>query len=344
MIYCEALLVTILFFTLFITARSDLASGIIENRVILISSAMCLVTDAVYYSFFAQGYFPVFIINLIALSVVSVVLYAYDTWAAGDCKLMIAVVMAIPGRFYYISYRGVVPGFLLLTLVFSFAFAYVVCESVYLSIRNKGVKAAGNTRLNINTKAYIKSFLACTAAVFSINGLLTYFFPAFFSENSYLLLLIIFLSVLTVLKYPKLQSPAFIITAAAASAVLVSVGVIPVSLNTVQFWPYILMLAIVLLRFVSAKHNYAEIQVDQVRQGMILSLTTVMRFSNSKINGLPAVSTEDLRSRLSSEEAGSIKLWGASAAGNSTVVIVRKIPFAIFIAVGTITFIILELV
>jgi len=79
-------------------------------------------------------------------------------------------------------------------------------------------------------------------------------------------------------------------------------------------------------------------------QGMILSLKTVIKFSSSGIKDLPLITTEDLRSRLTKEEVENIHRWGNSANGKSTITIVRKIPFAIFIASGVLVFLIMELI
>ena len=67
---------------------------------------------------------------------------------------------------------------------------------------------------------------------------------------------------------------------------------------------------------------------------MILSAFSSMMMQSSKITGLPGISTEDLRNRLTEEEAESVRRWGKSAKGVSEVSIVKKIPFAIFLAMG----------
>ena len=60
----------------------------------------------------------------------------------------------------------------------------------------------------------------------------------------------------------------------------------------------------------------------------------------SNIKGLPKEkNTEDIRSRITEEEAESIKRWEFSKYGQSEIVIVRKIPFAIFISIGSIVYI-----
>jgi preflagellin peptidase FlaK len=58
-----------------------------------------------------------------------------------------------------------------------------------------------------------------------------------------------------------------------------------------------------------------------------------MIMQTSITKGLPGVSTEDLKSRLSSDEIESIKIW-AKATHTKKLTIVKKIPFAIFISIG----------
>ena len=96
----------------------------------------------------------------------------------------------------------------------------------------------------------------------------------------------------------------------------------------------------VVLRLFIDEYNYEIIPTSNVEKGMILSLETSLLFSNSKVKGLPNPSTEDLRSRLT-EEAQSIRRWEKSKYGVSEVKIVRKMPFAIFISLGTLVFIFL---
>jgi hypothetical protein len=92
------------------------------------------------------------------------------------------------------------------------------------------------------------------------------------------------------------------------------------------------------------KYNYQLIQTEQIRAGQILSVATIMSFSVSRVRGLPQGITEDLRSRITAAEAESVRRWESSKYGETHVVIVRKIPFAIFISIGTILFLIIEVV
>lgn len=61
---------------------------------------------------------------------------------------------------------------------------------------------------------------------------------------------------------------------------------------------------------------------------------------NSRVKGLPDMSHENISDRISESECESIHRWEKSKYGSKTVKIVRKIPFAIFISLGIVTYII----
>ena len=71
---------------------------------------------------------------------------------------------------------------------------------------------------------------------------------------------------------------------------------------------------------------------------MILSMGSILLLAKSKVKGLPHFSTEDLKSRLSADEVDSVLRWSKTKIGQDTIVIVRKIPFALFIGIGTLLF------
>ena len=70
---------------------------------------------------------------------------------------------------------------------------------------------------------------------------------------------------------------------------------------------------------------------------------SILGFVGSRVQGLPTISTEDLKSRLTKDEVESINRWSKTPKGNASIVIVRKIPFALFIGIGTVIFIVLEM-
>ena len=64
-----------------------------------------------------------------------------------------------------------------------------------------------------------------------------------------------------------------------------------------------------------------------------VSYTHLILMQNSRVRGLPQISTEDLKSRLTDDEIESIKRW-AKSRKIEYVSIVKKIPFAIFLELG----------
>ena len=66
---------------------------------------------------------------------------------------------------------------------------------------------------------------------------------------------------------------------------------------------------------------------------MILTTASSVLMQGSRVRGLPGVSSEDLRNRLTETEIDSIKRW-ASGRNVTRISIVKKIPFAFFLVIG----------
>ncbi|WP_242826906.1 hypothetical protein [Butyrivibrio sp. MC2013] len=89
-----------------------------------------------------------------------------------------------------------------------------------------------------------------------------------------------------------------------------------------------------IIKIIISEYNYTTIPTSEVKKGMIISSFSSIVMSNSKIKGLPQISHEDMRSRLTQEEADAIIQWGKTKGSLKTIQIVRKMPFAIFIFLG----------
>ena len=98
---------------------------------------------------------------------------------------------------------------------------------------------------------------------------------------------------------------------------------------------YALVLVVMFTTWIASKYSYESIPTTEVKPGMVLSKSTVILFGPSRVKGLPQNSYEDLRSRLTEDEAAAVCRWATSKYGKPSVVIIRKIPFATFIALGT---------
>ena len=133
----------------------------------------------------------------------------------------------------------------------------------------------------------------------------------------------------------------YIVIVAIVTGIIIKLIFKQAIIDKISLISYSLAILFILLKVFIDEYNYQTINTAQVKKGMILSLATTIQFTNSKVQGLPKPSTEDLRSRLSEDEATAVRKWEKSKYGAETVQIVTKIPFAIFISIGTICYIIL---
>ena len=113
--------------------------------------------------------------------------------------------------------------------------------------------------------------------------------------------------------------------------------VIPFSFNLEN---YVLVLLLLLCQMTIRTNLYEEVLVSDLKKGMILSSFSSLLMQNSRVRGLPKVSSKDLKSRLTNTQIESIKRW-ASGKKVESVIIVKKIPFAMFIFGGFISYFII---
>ena len=73
-----------------------------------------------------------------------------------------------------------------------------------------------------------------------------------------------------------------------------------------------------------------------ISDGRIRKLNKVLLNSNTF--------TEDMRDRITEAQAQAVQRWGKSKSGSDTIVIVKKIPFAIFLVVGTFIYVLIRVV
>lgn len=335
----ESLMLTALVLTCGYVSYTDFKNGIIENRVLVISGAVCCALNIIYYTVFARDNAISFLIDFTFLVVISIGMYALNLWAAGDSKLLFLVVFAIPSRLYSTG-SGAAPAIYIVVFTFSISFVYVVIESVVMSIRRKEklrllpFKGIGR---------FLKNYVTIIAYILAVNYLVALTFPTFVGENASLIAIAdLFLSII-IYKYPVFFKLPSICIAAAVSLGTVIIYDVKYGFDMPNPLVYGYIAVVLLLRTMAERYNYATIPTANVKAGMILSIQTVLAMAPSRVAGLPRMTTEDMRSRLTVEEAAAVVRWGTSKNGSDTVAIVRKIPFAIFITLGALSFIIFRL-
>lgn len=315
---------------------SDLIRNIIPNRVLF--AYFCVGASINVFCWIQEFYLWEQLIGIGLLWSISVVLYVFHIWAAGDCKLLMVLAILIPYETYIKSFSPLFS--LILVVVFSFALSYIylIVDSVYHSLKRK--KIINKNNLITGTKTFLIRYISNLSYITMIDLIIRLAFPYFFTH---FWMLIAAINVCTILSlrtikpislYNKFIVPCLIVICLIFKIVL-GIQVITVSIML----HYLIVLAAMFFRLLISEYNYEDINTSDVKSGMILSLSDTMLFVNSRIKGLPKLSTEDLRSRLTDEEANSVIKWGKSKLGKKTVKIVRKTPFAIFISLGVIIFV-----
>lgn len=340
MIAIEAILLTILLMLLMIAGYTDCKSSIIANRLLVACSLVAIPIDALYYFLWGRPYLPAFFLNLVLLTAISVAFYCYHLWAAGDSKLLFVVGLLIPGRFYTFGRMGLASGFSIVVFTFSSAFIFVIFESVWLILKNR-IKL----KLSLPSMDWwriLASYVAMVAAT-TIFNLLLHLLPSnILTSNPLLVTAIDFLAVLTLIQLrDKISTKWLIVIAVSLWSLLVVANMVDLG-GVISPQSWLVVLAMILCRWVTERFNYQTIPTVEVRAGQILSAATVIGFTTSRVKGLPSGMTEDLRSRITEDEAESVRRWATSAQGKESIIIVRKIPFAVFIGIGTLCFFVFE--
>lgn len=335
----EASLLIVLLATCLYCSFTDIKDGIIKNKVLLASGLLCCLLNFIYYFFFGREYFRTFLIDFVVLVALSIIMYAFNLWAAGDSKLLFLIVFAIPAR-YYDSNMGIAPAFFVIIFTFSISFIYVVGESIILRIKKRdSIRVPAGS----NAVHFLRDYVYISAYIIGVNYLLSYFFPQFVSQNSSLISMLGMFIAIVIYKHPFFfRTPVIFFVASFSVLVFILYG-LRYGFYLPNFRVYFYVAAVLFLRSISEQYNYKVIPTESVAPGMILSFVSVAAMNNSRVQGLPKNTTEDMRSRLTSEEVGSILRWKDTKYGLAELVIVRKIPFAVFMMLGVLTFLTIRL-
>ncbi len=340
MIIVEAILIAILCMMLVHTVTTDLKNGKISNRTLAFTTGIAVVVDVIYYAFFAVDYLLLFGVNLLLSVVMGLLLYWLGIWGAGDSKMAIVVFLSIPARIYSSNNFSLGTGFVFFALVFIAAFLYVVVETIILGLKDKSLFKIQKPHFNL--KNYIKGFLSIFFVLNIVDGILLALYPYVFGQDAILLTAINIMVVLATVHFERRIGWLVVAILAAIWGVMLLVGLSRINLQHIDFRSYVVVALLLVFRLIADKYNYRTIPVSDLNAGMILSMGTVLSFSASRVKGLPEGTTEDLKSRITPEEVESVCRWSQTSKGKDTVVIVKKIPFAIFISLGAILFIVLE--
>lgn len=314
---------------------TDIKLGIIKNEAVLSAIIIGLILDMVGWAAFDSLYIKSQLTNIASIALVSILLYALHIWAGGDCKFMIAIATLAPYELYISIYSSRNSLILILAFTFILSYLYLIIDSINLAIKKK--KAISKEKFISNLKTLLGRWICCISYIFLIDQIAMQIFPSILNKLQFLVWIINICVIFIVSGLHFLQNK-FCVSTIFILGFVVKIMLKQPIISKFMLINYALVILFIMLRLLLDEYNQEIIETSKVKKGMILSATTTVLFLNSKVKGLPAPSTEDLRSRLTEDEAASVRRWEKSKYGCPTIQIVRKIPFAIFITFGTIIY------
>lgn len=321
------------------TTVTDFRSGIIGNRPLLCAASVGLGLNVAYYAVFARSFLTGYLINLLVLSALSILFYACHFWAAGDSKLLVLVAFLLPARLFGWESNGIFPGINLLIFTFSAAFFYLIVESLVLHIKDKDSFSLKGVREGL--WRFIKSYVFYGTYLSLLNQAGILLLPGLYREYGELFMLgsffvAIFISNLKWLKKPGIFLPCLLVAVGSALYLLYT--------HRMSVSPFVwaALFVVALIRILAEKYNYETISTESIGRGMVLSAPSAVAVNMAGVLDYPLPLAEDVRGRLDETAAGRIRKWGRSRTGSCELVIVRRMPFAVFISVGTLLFIMLR--
>ena len=333
MVICEGLLFLVAAVSLFCSMLTDIRTGKVKNLLIIIAGALGIIISVLYLILFAREYIYAYLLNILLTVALSYILFIVGLWGAGDSKLLILMSVCMPGRLFYKDGLTSFPGFILLAIIFACSFIILLVETLI-----KSIKQRRKLQLQLSDKAtlsvQIKRTVSSLFIIGVVNGILVLLQSKQMRISQSLVFAMDFVVILILNNQRKQPSKAFI-TIGGCAFIGITIA------NGMNFsWSILLVsfLAIILIYSVQAlagQDNYSLIPAVDIRPGMILTPSSVSRFAGSEIQGLPKYSTGDMRSKLTVSEADAICLWGKMHPEESSLSVIRKIPFVVYIAIGT---------
>lgn len=346
MLWFELLMLGITAMVCFFASVTDCREGVIKNKLLIIGAVVLGICDILYYITFGREFFLLFLTNFIGMAAIGMIFYGLDIWAAGDSKFIIVVSLGIPAGIWSHRNLGPLPGFGIVVITFAVAFLYLLVDSI-LQYRKR--RRMGKHILfpgNIDGIRILVSYFFMVGCIQLLNDGFTRLGGEYLGRNAFLITALDFLAILLLIRVRNLMHTRMLLTIAtglwAFNLFLQGQEAFPHINGNWKFW--VLVLLVIMFRLFANQFNYEEIPTSKVRSRMILSAHTIMLFRKSRVKGLPYGMTEDLRSRITEAEAEAVRRWETSKYGKEGVEIVRKIPFAIFISLGSALMVLLEVV
>lgn len=316
-------------------AVSDIRHGVIRNMVLLIAGGAALIGTAICFLVFSHDDLLLYLEN--AGIVIAIALAGYFTriWAGGDCKLTVFFAVAYPVLFLFDYNENRLTLWSFIVAALCIGFMYLIGESIIRAVRRKDKDDRKTMLLLLRNSgiAFFRAFLYVTA----LNLTYTAFVQLYYQMHPLLYLALNIALAFAVNRFKILTNLWVLIAVGLYDTVMT---VVTGKFVLILYWKlYLLVILMLCIRAFASVYNYEAIPTQDVRAGMVLSRADSILMNNYHDEGLPGVSDETLRSRLTQEEAQSVRRWGRSKYGKPQIMIVRKVPFAAFLSLGMLLYI-----
>lgn len=328
----------LLFCICIISSFTDIKWGKIYNRYLLWS---LIVGSVAVFFYYVQNKELIrgFIFNLIMAGLLSILFFKYKIWGAGDSKLWLVICYLFPYGRYLTNDYLLFPAFYILFFIFLVTYLYVLGETLvfYIGRRHSKKNALESKNYIINKQILVDSifYFVLLKIFYQICNVV---FQNYYISNFYFFVLV----------------GLFLITAVMRMNIKKIFKILVIIIGTVfyltnfngYYWTkinvitIIISIVIVCTRKEMSKYNYDVVLVKNVKKGMIMAIGTVIEFNKSRVKGLPQYTDESTKYRINEEEVQAIKRWEKSKQGKGSIVIVKYLPFAIFMCLGLIIYMI----
>ena len=316
-----------------VAAVTDWKKGKIYNRWLSLGMIPASILVVLYYYGHRES-IRLFLMNLLAAIAIAIIFYALKMWGAGDSKLWMFLNFLFPAGWYVTTDSMLFPSMLIFMLIFLEAYLYIFLESIWYRFfkKKKGIQLQKEKfdSQQVWNLLFSISFLSL------VYTLCAYFMGEYYESNR------IFFAVVGVLLTSQLVAVQFrgkkvltvILCILYVAGAVMSGGM---RMNDLGLTILLVLVSHFSLKF-AEKYNYEWVKTSEVKSGMILSCFAVQQFLCSRVKGLPESTDETTKSRITQEQAESIHRWEKSKYGKEYIMVVRYIPFAVFILAGLITY------
>lgn len=317
-----------------ISIYSDIKCGVIPNRLLFLGGLVASILDFILYFFFLRDISKEFLICTVMVILLSLQLFCMHYFAGGDSKLAIVLALFYPADCYFSI--SVFHYSLIIAICFAIFWGYVyLFFSAVISLLRRKIVIPCNYFAEYLKNYLLQTFMLVLLYI-SLLNLILLGLNRYIEKISPLIALMLCLVVSFLVGRVKFLKKTQVWSTALIMVIFLSVFFqqLPFSLNFVN---YLFSFLLVLCQMTIRPTLYKNVEVNNLKSGMILSMETSLMMQNSRLHGLPAVSKEDLSSRLTEEEVTCVRKWARNRK-IKTVSIVRKIPFAIFLVMGYISY------